>query len=69
MLSPSLSRSLLTCSCLWISSIAVMLLVAGTFEADPPFYALVGILLLANVVVLADGVGWSSRCIQDSLYR
>jgi hypothetical protein len=69
MLSPSLSRSLLTCSCLWISSIAVTLLVAGTFEADPPFYALVGILLLANVVVLADGVGWSARCIQDALYR
>jgi len=68
MVSPSLGRSLLTCSCLWISSIAAILMVAGTFEANSPPYALVGILLLSNVVVLADGVGWSAKCIQHSLY-
>ena len=66
--SPSLARSLLTCFCLWIASISVILMVAGTFEADSPSYALVGILLLANVVVLADGVGWSAKCIQHSFY-
>ena len=67
-ISPSLARSLLTCFCLWMASISVILMVAGTFEAESPPYALVGILLLANVVVIADGVGWSSRCIQHSLY-
>ena len=69
LISPSLSRSLLCCSSLWISALSVILMLAGTFEADSPAYATIGILFLSTVVVLADGVGWSARCIQDSIYN
>jgi hypothetical protein len=68
LLSPNLGRALLTCSTLWLSSVCVILMIAGTFEANAPPYATSGILILGTVVVLADGVGWASRCIQNALY-
>ena len=68
MLSRTLTRSLICCSFLWFASICTILMLAGTFEANPPFYAIVGIQLFANVVVLADGIGWTATCIQNSLY-
>lgn len=68
MISPSFFRAICTCLCLWVAAFSVIFLVAGTFEADPPFYATLGILFLGNVVVLADGIGWSARCIQHSIY-
>ena len=49
---------------LWIAAAGVILLVAGTFEAQyasPVPY--LGILFLALVVVLADGVGWAAAAI------
>jgi len=69
MLNPSFTRSIIACACLWSASLFVILMTAGTFEANPPAYATAGILLLATVVVMADGVGWSARCIQDSIYN
>tara|TARA_A100001015_G_scaffold237898_1_gene270619 strand:- start:6695 stop:7246 length:552 start_codon:yes stop_codon:yes gene_type:complete len=69
MLYRTIGRSILCCGCLWVASISVIIMLAGTFEANPPFYATLGILLLSNVVVLADGIGWSAICIQNALYK
>lgn len=61
--------AILASSCLWISSVGVVLMIAGTFEnvdARPP--AIIGILCLGTVVVLADGIGWSAAAIYRTLY-
>lgn len=68
MLSPTLGRAILSCSTLWLSSVCVILMIAGTFEANAPFYATAGVLMLGTVVILADGIGWSARCIQNAIY-
>lgn len=65
----SLPWALVASSTLWSAAAGVLALVGGTFEdrrASP--VALVGILCLAVVVVLADGVGWSAVAIRRALY-
>jgi hypothetical protein len=61
----SVPRAVAACVPLWAVAVAVLLLVAGTFEAHAPAHAVVGILLLGQVCVLADGVGWAAT----ALYR
>jgi hypothetical protein len=69
-LTPSVGTTLLSTTCLWVASIGVILMIAGTFEnADASPWVIVGTLLLGNVVVLADGVGWSALAIYNALYR
>ena len=63
----SMARAIMACVPLWIASIAVILLVGGTFEAAAPPLPTLGILFLALVVVLVDGVGWSAACIKQSV--
>lgn len=46
--------------CLWLAAAGVLALVVGTFEAGAGALPSLAILLVANVVVLADGVGWSA---------
>jgi len=46
--------------CLWLAAAGVLALAAGTFEADAGALPILAILAVANVVVLADGVGWSA---------
>ena len=66
---PSLSRAIGSAACLWLAALAIIVAIGGTFEADAPAYAVVGILLLGQVVVLADGVGWSAVVIWRQLYE
>lgn len=62
--SPSASSVAACVVSLVLAALAVILLVADTFESDTaPWYATLGALLLGLVVVLADGVGWSARLI------
>ena len=60
----SVAAAVTACVPLWSAAAGVLLLVAGTFEAQ---YAsavpYLGILALALVVVLADGVGWAATAI------
>ena len=53
------------CIPLWVASVAIICLVGGTFEAAAPPLPTLGILFLALVVVLVDGVGWSAVCIKQ----
>ena len=63
----SLGRALLSCLPLWAAAVCVILLIGGTFEARAPVLPTVGILLLGQVVVLADGVGWSALAVYHSV--
>lgn len=66
--SAALGDALLASACLWLASTGMCLLLGGTFEdqrASP--LPLVGILLTATVVVLADGVGWSAMAIYRAI--
>lgn len=45
---------------LWLASAGVLALVAATFEAGAGALPTASILMIATVVVLADGVGWSA---------
>ena len=67
--SPTMLRTLVVSSCLWVAAVAVLLMVAVTFEARAPAVPTVGILLLGNVVVLADGVGWTAIVLRKALYE
>tara|TARA_Y100000385_G_C12878784_1_gene544862 strand:- start:520 stop:783 length:264 start_codon:yes stop_codon:yes gene_type:complete len=60
----SLSRFVCAAS-LVLSSIAIMLLLAGSVEEieNPRVIVVTGLLLLAITVVLADGVMWNARFI------
>lgn len=62
-------KAILCCSTLWISAVANIIMMAGTFEANAPSYAVVGIVSLGTVVILIDGIGWSSLCIQTAMYQ
>lgn len=66
---PALSTTLASCASLWTAAACVIGLVGGTFEAQyaSPWPTL-GILLLALVVVLVDGVGWSAVALFRTLY-
>lgn len=64
MLQPTLPRALGAAAPLWVAAACVILLLAGTFEARAPPYAVVGILLVGSVVVLADGIGWAALAIK-----
>ena len=66
--SHSLRRALVASLPLWSAAAGVLLLVVHTFEtqyASPVPY--VGILAVALVVVLADGVGWTATAIFRAL--
>jgi hypothetical protein len=66
----SLAWALAACAPLWLAAAGVVVLVGGTFEAAyPSAVPAVGILLLANVVVLADGCGWAAAAIFRSLHH
>jgi len=45
---------------LWLAAAGVLALVVGTFQIDAGPLPSLAILLVANVVVLVDGVGWSA---------
>jgi len=64
----SVGRALVSCLCLWVAAVCVILLIGGTFEARAPAAPTVGILLLGQVVVLADGVGWTAVALHGALY-
>lgn len=57
------------CTPLWIAAVCVVALLAFTFEANPPPSAVYGLLALATVVVLVDGIGWSAVLIWRTLYK
>ena len=65
-LSPTLRHAIYASIPLWIAAISVIAMVAFTFEAHANIFATLSILLLANIVVLADGIGWSAICIRES---
>ena len=60
---PSQLNAVGAAACLWLAAAAIVAAVGGTFEAGAPAYATVGILLLGQVVVLADGAGWAAVAI------
>lgn len=63
------SAALLAAAPLWVAAAATAALVGGTFEARyESAVPAVGVLLLANVVVVADGIGWSALAIYNALY-
>ena len=66
----SLAWALASSARIWLAAAGVVVLVGGTFEAqyDSPLPVL-GILFLALVVVIADGIGWSAAAIFRSLYE
>ena len=53
---------------LWVAAVCVLLLVGG-MEARAPAAPTVAILLLGQVVVPADGVGWSAMALYRSLHH
>ena len=68
MLKPtSVTRAIISSSFLWMAACSVIFMIGTTFEARAPVAPTLGILLLGNVVVLADGVGWSALAIYNSL--
>ena len=58
---PTLTKSVICISGLVVAAIAGVLAQAGSFQADIPWWALLGIILLNITVVLNDGIGWSAR--------
>ena len=66
--SPTVGRAVGVSACLWVAALAVLLMVAVTFEARAPAAPTVGVLLLGNVVVLADGVGWTANVLRNAIY-
>ena len=65
----NLGLAIMCCIPLWISGICVSLLVAFTFEAFAPPLPTLGVLLLSQVVVMADAIGWSAVRLQNVIYR
>ena len=45
---------------LWLAATGVLALLVGTFQVDAGVLPSLAILLMSNVVVLVDGVGWSA---------
>lgn len=66
--SPTMTKTLICCTGLFIAAIAGIMAQAGSFEADIPWYALISITVFNLTVVLNDGVGWSARLIHQTLY-
>jgi branched-subunit amino acid transport protein AzlD len=64
----SVGMAILCCVPLWISAICIVLLVAFTFEAFAPPIPTLGILFLSQIVVMADGIGWSAACLQKVIH-
>lgn len=66
----SVAWAMAACTCLWLAAIGVIMLVGGTFAAqfESSVLPIVGILLLALVVVLVDGVGWAAVAIFRALH-
>jgi hypothetical protein len=63
-LNPTVGSSILSSSFLWLASLGVIMMIAGTFvneNATPE--ALIGVIWLGAVVILADGIGWSMSAI------
>lgn len=56
----------LTATCLVIAAISAIVMTAGAFEGDMRPQAVIGVLFFANVVVLADGVGWNSKMLYSA---
>ena len=68
MLKPtSVTRAIISSSFLWLASCSVIFMIGTTFEARAPVAPTLGILFLGNVVILADGIGWSALAIYNSL--
>lgn len=63
----TLFKSLISCSGLFIAAISGILLQAGSFEANIPPHALLGIIFFNTVIVLNDGIGWSARLLYQTL--
>lgn len=57
----TLSRALLPASSLVLAAAAAVVMVAGAFEANLRWPAIIGVLAFSSVVVMADGVGWQSK--------
>lgn len=55
-------------SSLVVAACSAILMVAGAFEENMHPLAMVGILLFAMVVVLADAVGWNAKLMYGYLY-
>ena len=68
MLKPtSVTRAIVSSSFLWLAACSVIFMIGTTFEARAPVAPTLGILFLGNVVILADGIGWSALAIYNSL--
>lgn len=66
----SVGNAVLASVPLWGAAIGMALLVGGTFEderSNP--LAIIGILLVANVVVCADAMGWSACAIYRAVHH
>ena len=61
------ARAIFPVSTLLVAAIAAILMVAGAFEGDMHWISTLGILMFANVVVLADAVGWNAKLLQPLL--
>lgn len=55
----NIGRTILSCLTLWLAAGGAWWMVAQTFLIRAPAHALLGVLMLANVVVLVDGIGWT----------
>lgn len=66
----TLGWALASSACLWAAAGCVIALLAGTVEAryESPVPVL-GMLALALVVVLVDGVGWAATAIFDAVHQ
>ena len=67
--SPTALRAVLACVPLWITAIGTVLAIAGTFEANGPVYAQLGILAFGLVTILVDGIGWSAALIYRTVHN
>jgi hypothetical protein len=63
----SVTRAIISSSFLWLAACSVIFMIGTTFEARAPVAPTLGILFLGNVVILADGIGWSALAIYNSL--
>ena len=57
--SRSIGRTLVACITLWLAAGGAWWMVAQTFLLRPPVHAMLGVIFLANAVVLVDGIGWT----------
>lgn len=59
--------AIVACAPLFVAALAVVGMTVLTFVQRAPALPTTGVLLLGTIVVLADGVGWTSACVARAL--